>query len=167
MKLPHLDDWELSPENAHPVCRQLLSEHWYWDAIEEWSPFGNDTGADTLFFYSQRVHETPGLRGIEFVDHLLEGWQMNPHWEAETDGDVRAVLESEPYGIQTGNDAAVATAFGQVLLFGAVEDDVRRLALRAIQRSRLPALLALGGFPEVRIEHLGIMSRDLQRAPSR
>jgi uncharacterized protein YfeS len=41
----------------------------------------------------------------------------------------------EPYGIDTSDDAAIAIAFAQILLFGAVEEESRDRALGAVARA--------------------------------
>src|SRR6186713_3291869 len=38
------DDWELSPEVAHPNARRLMKAEYFWDICDDDSPFGNDTG---------------------------------------------------------------------------------------------------------------------------
>lgn len=54
--LPHHENWELCRENAHPNAQKLFSEEWYWDGIDDYAPFGNDTGSDVLYFYSSEVN---------------------------------------------------------------------------------------------------------------
>jgi uncharacterized protein YfeS len=165
--LPHQENWELCRENAHPNAQSLFSEEWYWDAIDDYAPFGNDTGADTLYFYSREVSRDPTLRGDRILDSLLHSWDMNPRWEATDEDAVAKVLEVEPYGIDTSDDAAIAIAFAQILLFGAVEEESRDRALGAVARATLPSCLAQGGFPEDRLMKLHHMKTVLTKADLR
>ena len=165
--LPHQENWELCRENAHPNAQSIFSEEWYWDAIDDYAPFGNDTGADTLYFYSREVSRNPTLRGDRILDSLLHSWDMNPRWEATDEDAVAKVLEVEPYGIDTSDDAAIAIAFAQILLFGAVEEESRDRALGAVARATLPSCLAQGGFPEDRLMKLHHMKTVLTKADLR
>src|SRR3954463_6264776 len=93
--LPHEEDWELCPDNAHPDAQALMTDAWYWDCTDEYSPFGNDTGADALAFYSEQVAGNPALTGPEFLAALLAGWEMDPRWEATSNESVEAVVADD------------------------------------------------------------------------
>lgn len=162
--LPHHENWELCPENAHPNAQRLFSEEWYWDGIDDHAPFGNDTGADTLDFYSKEVSRDTSLSGNQILDSLLTSWDMNPRWEATDEDAVAKVLEEEPYGIDAGDNAAIAIGFAQILLFGAVEELSRDRALGSISRAGLPSCLAQSGFPEERLMKLHHMRIVLSKA---
>ena len=47
----YLDDEEtgLSRETSHPNFTEHFSEEFYYDCVDDESPFGNDNGADTLY----------------------------------------------------------------------------------------------------------------------
>jgi uncharacterized protein YfeS len=47
-----VEEYYPSPETAHPKAKALLTKDYYWSAIDESGPFGNDDGADA--FYSFR-----------------------------------------------------------------------------------------------------------------
>lgn len=40
-------------QTAHPQAQKLLSDSFYWDPINETSPFGNDLGVHTYFEYNE------------------------------------------------------------------------------------------------------------------
>jgi uncharacterized protein YfeS len=165
--LPHHEDWELAPENAHPYAQDIMKEDWYWDCGDDYSPFGNDTGADTLHFYSKSVASDTHIRGDDFLNALLDSWGFDPHWELTDNESVKRVLETEPYGIDSGDDAAIAVAFAQLLLQGSVEIQSRDRALSSISRASLPIRLAQGGYPDERLTKLGCMRSALLKAPTR
>ncbi len=66
------ESWELSPENCHPNAVAIVTDEFYWDCVDDNSPFGNDTGNDTLKLFKEwrEKHwmETP----IAFLDKLLD-----------------------------------------------------------------------------------------------
>jgi uncharacterized protein YfeS len=86
-KMSNFDDedeefWELSPENSHPNAITILTDEFYWDEGDDNSPFGNDTGNDTLKLFQKwrEKHwmETP----IKFLDQLLDKWEVtNDFWD--------------------------------------------------------------------------------------
>ncbi len=163
--LPHLNNWQLCREHAHPVARDRLIQDWYFDCTDDNSPFGSDVGADILTFLSQQVAENPQLTGEAFLAAQLAEWELNPYWAAITDEAVAVILQEDFFGIATANEAAIAVAFGQLLMFGRIESLSRTRALQAIAREELPVLVAGWIEPEERRTRLGIM-RDCLLATS-
>ncbi len=41
-----MDDFELSPDTAHPKAKTLLTKDFFWSPSEETGPFGSDDGSD-------------------------------------------------------------------------------------------------------------------------
>ena len=45
------------PETAHPRARELMSEAFLWDCVDEEAPFGSDEGFDAYYeFREWRQH---------------------------------------------------------------------------------------------------------------
>lgn len=141
------DDWELAPANAHPNARRLLAADFYWDVTDEDSPFGNDTGWDTLEFYRAWIRESDDDE--DFLHQLFDEWEVD--WEAAgsiADGDLADRLEEEHFDILTYDDVVIAVAFAQVVLEGNVERDTAALAIRALRRQALPEVIAFRGWSD-------------------
>jgi uncharacterized protein YfeS len=159
------EDWELSPENCNPRATSLLTDDFYWDCADDNSPFGNDTGADTLAQYREwRVHN-PQSNPILFLDQLLEDWEVsNDHWDVTDPADVKELLEEDQFSFIMRDDAIIGLAFGQLLLEGKVDVEVKRRANTALQRQALPAVLAHRNWVDLheRLQRLGKMAKVIE-----
>ena len=141
------DDWELTRDNAHPNARRLLKADFYWDVADDDSPFGNDTGWDTLEFYRAWIRESDDEE--DFLHRLFEEWEVD--WEAAAsipDPELAARLEDEHHDILTYDDVVVALAFAQLVLSGNSEIDTAALAARALKRQALPEVIAFRGWSD-------------------
>lgn len=135
------DEWELSPEEAHPNARRLLKADFFWDITDEDSPFGNDTGADTLEFY--RAWIVSSDEDEEFLDALFEEWEVDRELaETVPDDELAARLEEEGYDILTYDDVVIATAFAQLVLEGNASRFMAAAAQHCLERQALPAMIA-------------------------
>jgi uncharacterized protein YfeS len=158
------DDWELSPEVAHLNARRLLKEPFFWDICDDDSPFGNDTGADTLEFYRAWIEESDDDE--DFLHQLFDQWEVD--WErAESipDDDLNDRLEEEHYGILTYDDVVIATAFAQLVLEGNISRDVAARATRALRRQSRPEVIAFRGWTDARerADRCALMLEVVQR----
>ena len=141
------DEWELSPEVAHPNAKRLLKDEFFWDACDEDSPFGNDTGADTLEFYRAWIEESDDDE--DFLHQLFDEWEVD--WErAESipDGELKGALEEEHFDILTYDDVVIAVAFAQLVLEGNISRDIAALATRSLKRQSLPDVIEFRGWAE-------------------
>lgn len=141
------DDWELAPGNAHPNARRLLRADFYWDVTDENSPFGNDSGWDTLEFYRAWIEESDDDE--DFLHQLFDEWGVD--WEAAQsipDAGLANRLEEEEFDILTHDDVVIALAFAQLVLAGNMERHASALAARALQRQALPEVIAFRGWSD-------------------
>ncbi|MEM6524039.1 MAG: hypothetical protein AAF693_09610 [Bacteroidota bacterium] len=69
-----MTSYEINFNNAHDNAKKILTEEFYWNPVEEGSPFGNDDGYDAFYsFYDWRktnLSENP----VKFIYELLESW---------------------------------------------------------------------------------------------
>ena len=157
--------WVLSPENSHPNAVAILTDEFYWDCGDDNSPFGNDTGADTLEHFREwrEKHwmETP----ITFLDKLLDEWDVtNDFWDVTDAAEAQKLREQDEFSFNLRDEAIIALAFGQLLLAGKVDAEPKRLALLAIERQSLPTIIKFWKeFAEERAERLGKMKSVLEK----
>ena len=159
------DEWELSPEVAHPNAQRLLKDAFYWDVCDEDSPFGNDTGADTLEFYRAWIENSDDDE--DFLHQLFDEWEVD--WErAESiaDAELEDRLEEEHFDILTYDDVVIAVAFAQLVLEGETSRDIAALATRALERQARPEMIAFRGWsdPAERIDRCARMLEVMQAA---
>jgi uncharacterized protein YfeS len=136
----YFDDPEegMSRETSHPRFLELATEDFYYDCCDDFSPFGNDDGADTLFCL-QDWYQNGGQNseGMQFLAEILSDWNLgvpchlkpsNPDaaesWLSEGDMHENYLL-SECH-------ARVATAFGQLKITGNVDPQILNEGLSAI-----------------------------------
>ena len=141
------DEWELSPENAHPNAKRLLKADFYWDVVDEDSPFGNDTGADTLEFYRAWIRENDDDE--EFLFELFDEWEVDRELaESMPDAELATQLEEDHYDVLTYDDVVIALAFAQLVLEGNASPDMAAAASRSLRRQALPAVIEFRGWSD-------------------
>ena len=159
------DEWELSREAAHPNAQRLMKAEFYWDVFDDDSPFGNDTGADTLEFY--RAWSATSDEEDEFLDQLFEDWEVDRELaESIPDGELRDRLEEDHFDILTYDDVVIAVAFAQIVLEGNASRQIAAAASRSLERQALPEVIDFRGWsdPAERRERCAEMLEVMQSA---
>lgn len=136
----HFDDPEegLARETSHPRFVQLAGEDFYYDVGDDFSPFGNDDGSDTLAALEDWYRDEGGNGKVAgFLQEMLADWDFGvPASMHRADADVREkwLAEDDMHEtyLQSECRARVATAFGQLKIAGEIDADVRDEALAAI-----------------------------------
>lgn len=144
------DPWAASAiewTEYHPSARTLLDDPFFWDVADDHAPVGNDTGADILERYRgwRRRQKRTGAQSLAYVEKILRGWGMHE----SGDHDAHRVRD----------EAFIALAFAQVMLDGAVAEEVSSGALGAIERQL--AFCAGWSEPEARRTTLELMKAKL------
>jgi len=116
-------DWR----DFHPNARSVLDDPFFWECANDFSPNGNDTGAELLEDYRAWLKRGPNRDPLEFLKLLGQRWGMSLDEDAATDVDVL-------------NEAAIALAFAELKLRGECRRSAAEFALRAVQRQRQAAL---------------------------
>src|SRR5262245_50588582 len=102
------EEWELAPENCHQRAVSLLTEEFYWDDGDDNSPLGNDSGSDTFAQYREWRVEYPQSTPIEFLDKLLEVWEVsNENWDVIDIGKAEQLLEQDAFSLIARDDAII------------------------------------------------------------
>jgi uncharacterized protein YfeS len=127
-------------ETSHPNFIKLASEDFYYDSGDDFSPFGNDDGYDTLDAL-QEWYQDGGKdsKVMQFLKEFLADWEFGlprnilraesavvEKWLAKDDMHER-YLRAECC-------ARIATAFGQLKITGAVILECQEEAMAAIER---------------------------------
>jgi uncharacterized protein YfeS len=131
------DSYGPSPTTSHPRFVEICKDRFFYDGTDEFAPFGSDAGADTLDSL-QQWYRDPGPRKVgAFVEEMLTGWGMTLPDLRETDEAVvfRWLADDElAIVLPEVNQLLIAAAFGQYKITGAVDADVRELAVAAATR---------------------------------
>lgn len=118
-------DWD----DFHTDARTILDDPFFWDCTNDFSPNGNDTGADLLEGYRGWLKAHREGEPVRFLESLARQWGYAGL--KEMDEDVR-------------NEAGVGLAFADIKLRGRCDEQARELAMECLERQRAQAEAALG-----------------------
>ncbi|MDQ6786369.1 MAG: hypothetical protein M3033_06065 [Acidobacteriota bacterium] len=157
--------WELSPNNSHPNAVAILTDEFYWDCADDNSPFGNDTGADTLADFREWREQHPTANPIEFLNQLLEQWEVtNDFWNVTDSNEAQQLWKEDEFSFRLRDESVIALAFGQLLIEGKVDAEPKRRALLAIERQLLSTMIEnWEDFAEERVDRLEKMKAVLEK----
>jgi uncharacterized protein YfeS len=110
-------DWE----DFHPRAKTILDDPFFWDCTDDFSPNGNDTGADLLEGYRDWLKKHKDGHPAKFIEVLAKRWGYNGH--TDMDEEVR-------------DEADVALAYADVKLRGFCDAQARQSGLDAIKNQR-------------------------------
>lgn len=139
----YFDDAETGLDRAtcHPLFRKYCSDDFYYDILDDFSPFGNDDGADTLYELEEwlkQYADTLPLR--DFLDDLSVKWAFEvdeSEWDLLDRERIVDILHDAPYAFDLTDRVFIATAFGQVKVSGTLSQDIKDLADCAFARQML------------------------------
>lgn len=75
----YFDDREfgISPITSHPVFRQYCTSEFYYDCVNDYAPFGNDTGFDILYAVEDYMRKEPRFRNDNYANHyMVHFWHL-------------------------------------------------------------------------------------------
>lgn len=134
---------------AHPRAMKILTQEFYWSPIEESGPFGNDDGSDAFYGFREWRQNNKAVSPAIYLKELLEGWGY-PSLDLNemNEENLKKYISSSRVGARalTGQDnAIIAVGFGQFVLEGKIDDDIKRLTKIALQRELLPDMIERWG----------------------
>lgn len=144
MSAYYFDDEEegLARETSHPFFVEHASEEFYFDCTDDFSPFGNDSGSDTLSSLEEWYKErTAGAKAATFLRNLsTNDWGFDASYLDVTDLTQLDAMSRDEQSLNSEIDKAViATAFGQFKIAGQADKAILRMATDAFRRQRFEA----------------------------
>jgi uncharacterized protein YfeS len=140
MVLYYFDDEEegLARETSHPFFVEHATADFYYDLADEFSPFGNDAGADTLFnledWYKER---RAGEKAVTFIKQQIGTWDIDIDYWAITDAAQLDIIEHDSQLLYSEIDKIIiAVAFGQFKIAGKSDKAMASVAEAAFFRQR-------------------------------
>lgn len=119
-----LDDWEklaLDWDDYHPQARDTVPIPNQWSCTDEFSPNGNDTGADTLEIFRKWNKKNGNVSALSFLSKLLNDWEV----------DINDPYQSE-YSSYAYFQSITGLAFASAKLRGKCEQDLKDKAVASI-----------------------------------
>ncbi|MCB2376908.1 hypothetical protein LGH70_04905 [Hymenobacter sp. BT635] len=135
------EDIGLAPETSHPFFVEYAKAEFYYDCTDDFSPFGNDSGADTLFNLENWYREREaGEKCTTFLRQLIEEWGFSVEYLKLSDlGQLDAINSEEQNFNNEVDKAVIATIFGQYKIAGKADKAMLALAIHAFRRQRFIA----------------------------
>ena len=148
-KVDELPESLISRSTADPEALRLMPEPWFWSEIDGGSPFGSDTGADTVAYFAEWRRAAPLKPATQFLDWLFARWEIERALELTlSEAELAELLPVRHFHILVGDDAIVATAFAQLVFEGRVEPPLHRPAVAALTRQLLDTVLSFRGWAD-------------------
>jgi uncharacterized protein YfeS len=168
----YFDDEEegLARETSHPLFVAHASAEFYYDCTDDFSPFGNDSGHDTLASLEEWYQErTAGTKAATFLRNLIGNeWGFDVAYLAVTEPVQLDAMSRDELSLNGEIDKAViATAFGQFKIAGQADRAMLQMAADAFRRQRYEAEKAAKRennpweYAEQYLARLAIMEADL------
>ena len=137
----YLDNPEngLAPETSHPLFAAAATDAFWYSSMDDFSPFGNDTGNDTLRLLEEWLTQHGAKANVaDFIRGLIRKWDLDEAYLAIDDAETMKQLHyDEDQFLNDAQDQAVlAAALGQLKITGQLSAEGRQLAINAFQRQR-------------------------------
>jgi uncharacterized protein YfeS len=128
----------LARETSHPFFVEHATADFYYSCIDEFSPFGNDSGADTLFNLQDWYNERgANEKALTFLKRQMGSWEFNPAYLTITEPAQLDIIVAETDGFNNEIDKAIiATVFGQFKIAGKCDKAMLPIAAAAFKRQR-------------------------------
>ena len=138
----YFDDPEgdaLDPKTSHPNFVKNMTEEFYYDCTDDFSPFGNDDGSDLLYSLEEWYQEGKGKGNIlKWLFQTIDGYGCKYASEGCSqildEAQLQQVKEEDPYLFEMMDRSIIAAAFGQYKITGQIAKQLKELALIALKR---------------------------------
>ncbi|MET4105401.1 hypothetical protein [Hymenobacter sp. UYP22] len=140
----YFDDEEegLAMQTSHPDFTAVVKEEFYFDCVDDFSPFGNDDGADALLSLTEWYQETRGRNKI--VNWLFRtideyGFAYQSKWASSLTGaeELQKLEEEDPSFIGCMDRTIIGVGFGQCKITGSINAELKQLVKTAIARQKM------------------------------
>lgn len=175
----YFDDSEvgLARETSHPAFVRIAGQDFYYDCGDDFSPFGNDDGSDTLAaleeWHQEQAHGKP-VKASRFLRQQLSDWDLPVPKDMLTRDDAARAQwlardDMNQSYLRSVCRAHVATAFGQLKITGSIDADLQKQALLALACQQWLNTVARSKYPDWEYadqesERLALMNTALEQA---
>tara|TARA_R110002033_G_C3763933_1_gene227468 strand:- start:5 stop:511 length:507 start_codon:yes stop_codon:yes gene_type:complete len=129
-------------ETSHPNFVSAMTSDFYYDCTDEFSPFGNDDGADLLYNLEDWYREKRLIRNtakwmINQIDEMGFEYKSKDCSELMDLKTINEIQEKDDYLILSMDNSIIATGFGQIKITGKIDTKIKFLTLKALDRQIL------------------------------
>lgn len=145
----YFDDMEYDIDllTSHPNFREhFTNENIYCNCGDEETPFGSDTGNDTLHIIEEKIRKNKNFSFGDFPKYLIEKeWGMEyvvpiPITDEKLFGEELKIKENglgRDTIISQSDEVVIATAFAQIKITGKIDKELKEKALLSLKRLAL------------------------------
>lgn len=148
MKKYYIDDAEegVSRKTCHPNFNSILKDDIYINIIDEFSPFGNDEGWETLRelekWYLNAYNEDSLI--LDFItEYSTVNWGWSeihlPQLQTLDLNEITRIQKEEEDFLVIFPQIVIATAFGQFKITGKIDDYLKDITQKVIEQQKLVA----------------------------
>ncbi|MDR7211235.1 hypothetical protein [Flavobacterium piscis] len=137
----------IDKNKAHPNALKLLKQDFFWDRVDELSPFGSDEGDMALREFRQWRKENPEIEVGYCIAWIINSvGQIKDYDDYNEENLVNKKLIKEQidnpdfddqHYIYTLDTSIIATALGQLVDEGFIEEDYKYFVQVAINRQKI------------------------------
>ncbi|QNH62878.1 hypothetical protein [Hymenobacter sediminicola] len=132
----------LAIQTSHPDFTAVVKEEFYFDCVDDFSPFGNDDGADALLSLTEWYQETKGRdKIINWLFQTIDeyGFAYQSKWASGLTGaeEIRKLEEEDPSFIGCMDRTIIGVGFGQCKITGSINAELKQLVKTAIVRQKM------------------------------
>jgi uncharacterized protein YfeS len=132
----------IDKSNGHPRAIEIIPDDFFWDCVDELAPFGSDEGDTALSEYRDWRNKNPDKRLEECMIWTIEsvgGINVSEYSdEIYYESTVRKQIEDPDFNdeqyIFTTDISVIATAFGQLVDEGKIDQSAKLYVERALKR---------------------------------
>lgn len=149
-------------ETSHPKFVKSMNSNFYYDCMDEFSPFGNDDGADLLYNLEDWYREDQQFPNIvnwmfNHIDEMGFEYQSKGCAEISDIETLNKIQKEDEFLISTMDNSIIATGFGQIKITGKIDSHLKDITVKALERHLLLNKGSEDGF----INQLKKMKHDL------
>ncbi len=131
-----------SKETSHPNFVKAMESDFYYDCTDEFSPFGNDDGADLLYNLEDWYRVKKLTRNIlkwmfNHIDKMGFEYQSKGCSEILDLETLNKIQEVDKYLISSMDNSIIAAGFGQIKITGKIDPELKDLTIKALRRQML------------------------------
>ena len=131
---------EIKKEFASVNAQKIMTEDFYYDVTDEFSPFGNDVGNDTFYLYREWRVSNPDEDAKYFLNKVMKELNFSDFNLNTSSNDKQKLINdvdkmpNQYIDLNWIDNTVISLAFTQLFLEGKVDKDVKELAKSAIER---------------------------------
>ncbi|MCP4546676.1 MAG: hypothetical protein GY835_09465 [bacterium] len=146
-KLPWDEQLGIDWNAYHSTAKELMDNPLFWRASGDFSPHGNDTGADLLVAYTSWNKRYPDANSQLFLEKLLSRWGMADTVRRLQSKDPSEYSPDDEISMTVLHEALVALAFAELKLRGKCSSELALRAQSSFHRQQDPVIREKLGWP--------------------